>query len=118
MYPPALKLEYLNNSFFTDTARILNYLNMILENSIDLGREDYQEVLDYFSMLLLASSLALILAILTLLLFLRRHYIKTINYRVNEICTIFSLISFRTVIEDNQMKTYFSEKAEELNDLK
>ena len=63
------------------------------------------------------SALGMIGLLFLLIVLLHRYYISSIKEEITQITSLFSLISYDSVLKDEQLKVKFSEKIEDFKKL-
>lgn len=90
-----------------DTVRILNYLDMNFEQFIYLNRQSLDNLILQSEIIFTITCVALIVANLLLLFLLQRYYIKQQLKNIEHIGTIFTLISYGTVVAQSKQREVF-----------
>lgn len=117
-YTPEQKLQYLNDSFFSDTAKLLDYFKLILSKSRIIMREDISNLVDTLDKVVSYSSIILIVGLVLFLIFIRPMFINRFNQDIARIRGFFLVISHQTILQQKQLKEKFLERIDQLRELK
>jgi hypothetical protein len=118
MYSPAQKVDYLNNAFNTNTTKMTDYFILICQGFLANVRLDYDQLINWFILTHTIFAGLIIAVCAAVLLFFRDYYLSYLTDSAVEIRAIMGLISCRTVLDDEELRTKFTESLEVLKALK
>lgn len=115
LYNSTQKLAYLNSPFFTDVSKLAEYFDLIFDTALRILIADYTRLVQRYTSNITASCGFFIAWFIIIVLFLRKYYLDIVKWDVLEIHSIFSLISYESLVKNDYLKAGFVEKIEDFN---
>lgn len=112
------KLQYLNSNFFKMNSQLIGYFDSIIATLLSLFEQDYNNQINNSKTSLVYTALAMLALLFLLAACFNCIYIQTFKTEIIEITSIFLLVSYKTILKNENLKNQFTQQLEVFKKLK